>query len=253
MERRPLARFHITRMIRTTATVTSTAVLTFAGCGGGGGDDDTPAAVSEPSGTTTAGAANADAAPGSRPCSEERHMVVFDFAGVLTVEQDEGALVTEWLSGNPPEPQSGTPELSQAYRDRGYEILYLTAAPPDLVVDGLPVPTAVQEWLRSNGFAIDPDGTSVLGYTGTGDVAEAIVSITDELLRLASEDVQLDAGYTDDEQRVYPLASGGIPAERIYMIGPDAGAAGTTAIPDDDLQAHLATTVQELPPVCTPA
>lgn len=250
IERRTLAYRHIARMVRTTATMTLPAVLALAGCGGGGGgEDETPAATAEPPETTTAGAAT-DAPTGPRPCREDRHMVVFDFAGMLTL-QDEAAVVNDWLNGDPPEPRPGAPELSQAYRERGYEILYLTAAPSDLMVDGLPVATAVQEWLGDNGFPTDPEGTSVLGYTGSGDVSAAILAITDELLRLASENVGLDAGYTDDEERVYPLASGGIPPERIYTIGPDAGAAGTTPLAGDDVQAHVGT-VEELPPVCTP-
>lgn len=252
--RRLLAYPHISRMVRTTATVTLPVVLTFAGCGGGGGDDEaTPAATGEPAESAeSATGAGATEAAGLPPCSEERHMVMFDFGGMMTM-QEEGEIVTNWLNEQiPPDPRPGAPELTQAYRERGYEILYLTTAPPALTFDGLPVPAAAEEWLQTNGFAAGVEGTRVHGHSRQ-DLDAALLSITDELLRLSGEGVTMDASYTDDEDRVYPLAAGGIPAERIYMIGPDAGAAGTTAIPNDDLHAHLATAVEELPPVCTPA
>lgn len=253
-ERRTSARSHITRAIRTIAGLSMPAVLTLAGCGGSDGDGgDTPTATGE----NTAPAADAVGTDGGQaqaptpplPCTQQRHMVTFDFAGTMTV-QDELDVVTQWLAGDEPDPRPGAAEISQAYRERGYELLYLTASPPDLTVEGLPVPAAVEDWLTRHGFATG-EGVRVHGYTGGGDNREAILSITEELLRLTAEDVRLDAGYTDDEDRVYPLASGGIPAERIYTLGPNAGAAGTTALANDDLVAHLPA-VQDLPAVCTP-
>lgn len=244
--RRAYAKTNVFRTVSAT-TVLLLCLAPMAACGGGGGGDDgSPAATGERSEDTAPSSSEAAA---TRPCSEERHLVAFDFAGMLTV-QEEGDVVGQWLNGQAPDPRPAAPELSHAYRERGYEILYVTAAPPDLIVDGEPAPVAVQRWLEDNGFATG-EGTQVHGYTGSGDVSTAMLSITDELMRLSGNGVQPDAGYTDDPDRVYPFASGGIPAERIYTIGPDAGVAGTTPIPNDDLQAHL-TEVEALPSVCTP-
>jgi hypothetical protein len=172
-----------------------------------------------------------------------------DFAGFLTTDQEQW---TDWINDASAEPdmRPGGPELSLAYRARGYEVLYVTTAPPNITIGGAPVPEAVEGWLQRNGFAID-GGTRVYGYTGTVDNANApVASITDELLRLSAEGVTGYAAYTDDEDKAYAFASGGVPQERLYTISPNAGVSGTTAIPDDDLVAHLAA-VEALPPVCT--
>jgi hypothetical protein len=222
------------------ATVLVTAI---AACGGGGEGSD----EATPSSANPTEASTGTTVP--PPCSQARHIVAMDFAGFLTSSQDDW---TDWINGiDEPEVRPGTPELTHAYRDRGYEILYVTTAPPNVTVDGAPVPEAVEGWLQDNGFATG-GGTRVYGYTGSVDDQSApVASITDELLHLSADGVTSYAGYTDDEDKAYALASGGVPQERLYTISPNAGVSGTTAIPGDDLVAHRAV-VDALPPVCTP-
>jgi hypothetical protein len=223
-------------------------------CGGGGGDGS--------SGTSGPGEADdtAPAAPGEgaggdqalAPCSEEHHLVVIDFAGTLTQgdQSDETYMWADWINGTAePEVRPGAPEVTHAYRQRGYELLYSITVPPTITIEGMPPPLAVQGWLERNGFATG-DGTSVLGYNGDSiEIPALAASITQELIRLADSGVRLDAAYTDNDYRVYAFTAGGIPEAQIYTLGPDAGLAGTTAIAGDDLVGHL-DTVEALPPVC---
>lgn len=241
--------------------------LPVAACGTGGSEgDDTPAATGETPADQAGNPANAGdtanpgdsgtgAAPAAAgappPCSQERHVVVIDVAGLLTVG-DETQMWANWINGvTEPEVRPGGPELSQAYRERGYQVLYSITVPPSVLIDDQPPPVAVQLWLERNGFAADEDRTQVLGYTGDSiAINDLAASITDELLRLDSTGARVDAGYTDNDYRVNAFAAGGIPPERIFTLGPNAATAGTTVIPNDDLFAHLPT-VQALPPVCT--
>lgn len=218
-------------------------VLLAGACGGGGGDGDSAASGEQ----QRTAAEEATSSTALQPCGENRHIVAFDFAGMLTASQEDWV---DWINGiAEPEPRAGGPEVIQAYRDRGYEILYVTTAPPNVLINDLPVPVAVEAWLEDHGFPLG-EGTQVLGYTGNSTEPNApILSITDELLRLGGEGVSRDAGYTENADKAYAYASGGIDPAHIYMIGEEAGVAGTTAIPGDDLLAHVAT-VEELPEVC---
>jgi hypothetical protein len=217
--------------------------LLVGACGGGSGDNELPAAAGTPQETTPEDA-------GPPPCSEARFVVAFDVAGFLNTDQDSWI---DWINDPEAEPEvrTGAPELTLSYRAKGYEVLYITTAPPNVMIGGAPVPEAVQGWLQRNGFAVDP-GTRVYGYTGTSDQPTApVASITDELIRLAGQNVTSYAGYTENDDKAYAFASGGVPQERIYTVSPNAGVSGTTAIPNDDLVAHRAT-IDALPPVCTP-
>jgi hypothetical protein len=217
--------------------------LLAAACGGDGGDQSAPAATG-PQRAVTEGSTPSTVL---RPCAEERHVVAFDFAGMLTAAQADW---TNWIQGvGEPEPRPGGVEVIEAYRARGYEILYITTSPPNVLIDDLPVPVAVEGWLQRHGYPLG-EGTQVLGYTGNNPEPNApVLSITDELLRLAGEGVHRDAGYTENADKAYAYASGGIDPARIFMLGEEAGVAGTQVIADDDLVAHAAS-LQELPPVC---
>lgn len=220
-------------------------LLASAGCAGNvGADVDT---------TTTASTAPPDEAD-PRPCAEDRHLVVFDFVGLLTVENIE--VFGPWITGEgEPTPRPGSLELVQAYRDRGYEILYLHTIPPDIFPDRSVV-EVLDEWLRGHGYPVD-ERARIWDWDGvTSPEGQTWVAVTDELLRLAGDGVSVDAAYSENPDRSYAFATGGVPVERNFtispLLAPSDGAptsAPTTPIPNDDLRAHLAT-VEPLPPVC---
>lgn len=221
-------------------------LLTLAACGGGGGDDP-PAAA----GDTTA--PESTEPTGTPACADVHHAIIVDFAGFLT-DGTESDMWGAWIAGEAdPTPRPGTVDLTHAYRERGYEIVYVTTAPANLLIEGRPVPEAAGEWILANGYAWDEDGTRVIGYNGTnGQGPDAVLSITSELVRLANDDgLSHDMGYTDNADKAHAMTAGGVPVQRLYMIGAEAGSEGTAAIPEDDIAAHITQIVQPLPPVCT--
>ncbi len=237
------------RSVRMHALALWSLGLIVAACGG----DDTPRA-DPPISTTTASSEPAAAAPALLPCAEDRHMVAVDILGLLTVENVE--VLGPWIDGaTEPTPRSGAPEVFRAYRERGYELLYITTIPPNAFRDRSVEETAT-EWLTDNGFPSGP-GTQIWVWDGVSRPdGQTWISITDEMLALAAEGVAIDAAYSENYDKTYAFAAGGVSPERNFSITPveSPGEAGPTSaptswIPNDDLVAHAAA-VQQLPPVC---
>jgi hypothetical protein len=229
------------------AVLAATTVLlaTTAACGGSGGadvqddGDGIAAAAADPTTATVE--------PSSRPCGEERHMVVFDFFGSLNGGISQAAA---WLgdAGTPPIPRPGAADVANAYRERGYEILYLTLLPAETRAGGVPIADAVQAWLAANGFP-QGDGTSVWTWDGQGDSPQ--VRAIDQLILLGTEGVSLDAAYTDNVDKANTFISGGVPADHLYTLDAAEERERTVPIPGSDLVAH-ARTLQSLERVCQP-
>jgi hypothetical protein len=192
--------------------------------------------------------ADTTAAPGSTAaprCSDERHTVAFDIYGTLTIEDDLSVLADDSSLGLTP--RLGAASVATAYRDRGYEILYVSTAPATLEVDGVPLVDAVAVWLEINDFPTGP-GTRVWAWESSGD---ANVSFVEELLRLEQAGVSVDAGYTGNPEKAHAMSSGGIPVAGLWTLGDAAGTPGTTTVNGDDLMAHLPT-VERLGMICQP-
>jgi len=175
-------------------------------------------------------------------------VVAFDFFGTLNPSDLE---LNAWLQdpSHDPPVRAGAVEVANVYRDHGYEVLYVTTAPAILKVGDRPVLDVVTDWLDNHGFPMGP-GTRIWTWDGQGDTP--VIGIVDELIRLSNEGVSIDAGYTDNEDKARSMASGGIEPASIYTLGAGAGTGGSTAIPNDDLMAHLMSLQQSLPQVCTP-
>jgi hypothetical protein len=206
------------------------------GSGDGGADADTAAAV-ESTATTE---------PALASCAESRHVAVFDFFGFLSASDED---LAQWAADptDAPDVRPGTPELVSAYRSLGYEIAYLTTVPVNFAIGDAPIDDAIRDWLAQHGFP-GGEGTTIM----TWESGDAIIGITNQLLRFAGQDITTAAGYTDNEDKAYAIITGGVPAERMYTVGSGAGTQGSQAIPDDDVPAH-ALEVQELPEICETA
>ena len=160
---------------------------------------------------------------GLLPCAEDRHMVVFDVIGFLTQENVE--LVGPWV-------------------DNGMDL------------HGQPVGDAMSQWLVDSGYPMGEHIGQLWVWDGTRtDAGQTWVSITDELLRLAGEGVTMDAGFSENADKLYAMATGGVAAEHLYALTPPPAVAGapssapSTLIPNDDVVAFLAG-FQAVPPVC---
>jgi hypothetical protein len=204
------------------------------------GDDDSEVGT-PPLDTATTAPLGSTTAP---PCAQARHIVAFDFLGTLTPENDLAAAAAADLEVPV---RSGAADVATAYRDRGYEILYVSTAPANFPVGDQPLLDVLTMWLGRNGFPTG-DGTRVWTWDSGGD---AVVALVEELLRLGQAGVTVDAAYTDDADKAHAMASGGVPADGLWTLGAAAGTPGTTAVPDDDLVAHVAT-VERLGMICQP-
>lgn len=174
-------------------------------------------------------------------------MVVFDFFGSLNGGVPE---LAAWIGdpGDQPTPRPGAAEVATAYREHGYELLYLTLVPIDTVIGDVPILDAVTAWLALNGF---PAGSGAQVWAWDGQGSSPVVRAIDELVRLSTEGVSIDAGYTDNVDKANALLTGGVPTDRLFTMGAAAGQVSSSSIPGGDLAAHVAT-VEALERVCQP-
>jgi hypothetical protein len=217
------------------------AIVACASAACASGDDDSEVATPPPLDNETTAPNGPTTAP---PCAQARHAVAFDFLGTLTLENDLAAAAAVNLEVLA---RSGAADVATAYRDRGYEILYVSTAPADFPVGDQQLVDVLTMWLGRNGFPTG-DGTRIWTWDSGGD---AIVALVEELLRLGQAGVTVDAAYTDDADKAHAMASGGVPAAGLWTLGAGAGAPGSTAVPNDDLLAHVAT-VERLGMICQP-
>ena len=210
------------------AAVLTALILGVAACGGG----DASGGV-----TTTA--------PGELPrCADERHVVAFDFFGTITTSDDD---LGDWLAvpNDAPGPRTGAAEVAAAYRDLGYEVLYMTTAPDIIMVGDQPMADAVAGWLETQGF---PSGEGTHLWVWDNNYT-AMRGLSGELERLTEAGASVDAAYTDNEDKAFAFKTS-VPSHGVHTLGAAAGTSGTTPVPGDDMQAH-ATEVASLDAVCT--
>jgi hypothetical protein len=166
----------------------------------------------------------------------------------MAVDQD----FYDWLAdpNATPRVRTGAPELTHAYLDKGYEIIYVTLAPADLPVGDALIGDALGQWLDTNGFA-GGERTRLFAPEPGGEREGQLapLQISDELVRERSEGVTVDYGYGNSEDKILAFQTGGIPPQQVYSLDEGAGSSGSTAIPGDDLVAHRAT-VDALTKVC---
>jgi hypothetical protein len=226
------------------ALVGLVGLFSLAACGGGGGGG------SLADGTLTQ-ATTTSTVTELQPCADDRHVVVVNL-GFVTMEGLQG--LEPWVASSvPPTPRPGAAQMLQAYRQRGYELLYITTGSPDLF-PGRTVDDVITEWLQANGFPVDAGTHTWNGNAPVTDDEQSWVQITDELIRLANEGATVDYAYTDSPSLSHAFATGGVVPEHNYTVTPDPGSSGsmtgpTSPIPNDDLVAHTAA-VEQLPAVC---
>lgn len=231
------------RALRSIAAVVALGVGALA-CGDGGGDDDAPLATA---GATTTGET------GLPSCREiDQSVVVVVFGGATSGADGEA---TSWVNDPEAEPvaRAGVAEVAGAYRAVGYEIVYVALLPSETFIGDRPVVDAVTVWLGLNSFPVG-EGARVWAPPGDGS-GDPSVALIEELARLGAAGVEVDAGYAGDQETVFPLLTGGVPRDRVFMLGAPGSeaASGTdvssTPLRDEDLSAHVAE-VQALEQIC---
>lgn len=213
-------------------------------CGDGGGADE--GAPLETAGATTTDDTELPA------CRDVDRAVVFSVFGGATSGADGEAAA--WVDDADAEPEARprAAAVASAYRDVGYEIVYVALLPSETLIGDQPVVDAVTVWLGLNDFPVG-DGVRVWAPPGDG-TGDPSVALIEELARLGAAGVEVDAGYAGDQESIFPLVSGGVPRDRVYMVGdggggPSATDVSSTPLPDDQLAAHVVE-VQGLDPIC---
>jgi len=212
----------------------------------GSGDGDEGGAPLETAGATTTGDTSLPS------CRDVDRAVVFSvFGGATSGEDGEAA---SWVDDPDDEPTARprAAGVASAYREVGYEIVYVALLPSETNIDGQPVVDAVTVWLGLNNFPVG-EGVRVWAPPGDGS-ADPSVALIEELARLGASGIEVDAGYAGDAETVFPLVSGGVPRDRVFMVGGGGEVASdsdvsSTPLPDEQLAAHAAE-VKALEPIC---
>jgi hypothetical protein len=231
------------RALRVVAVVAVLGMGTVS-CGDGSGDDTAP--------SSTAGASTTEST-GLPSCREVNQVVVFVVFGGAT--SGAAGEATKWAQDPDAEPEArpGVAALASAYRAVGYQIMYVTLVPAGTHIGDRPVIDAVTVWLGINKF---PVGDGVRVWAPPGDEAgDPSVALIEELAHLGATGVEIEAGYSGDQASIFPLVSGGVPQDRVFLVGATGGPVtserGITSTPlsEKDLPAHVAE-VQALEPIC---
>lgn len=231
-------------------------LLIGAACGGGSSDDENPFTAAGPAASETTATTDV------LPCAESRHVVAFDIIGLLTLG-DYAALSVWDEQGVYPDARPGTAETANAYRQRGFEVLYITTMAVDTEINGVPSLDAMISWLTEKGFPMEPEVTRVWAMDNSTGTAQSWGHISNELLRLAGDGAIIDAAYTENADKAYGFATGGVPKDGLFTLesvpvegqqtqtDDDASPLGppNTPIAGDDFVAHAAQIGQE-PPIC---
>lgn len=180
-------------------------------------------------------------------CADERHVVVFDYFGTITLaDSDLGDWLADPANAVPPARPGGA-DLANAYRASGFEILYLTTTPEEVTVADKPVRAEIGAWLVANGFPLG-DRANLWVWDGEHTPMRGIAN---ELDRIVSEGAVIDAAYTDNPDKAFAFKTA-VPSEGVHTIGAGSGTSGVTPVPADDMVAHAAEVAGQ-DPVCRSA
>lgn len=194
-----------------------------------------------------------DAAPEPATCTVPGVAIVADIDETLTTSDLEW--ITQMLIGtHDPAERPGASDMMQAYADRGFFILYLTARPATTTLGftGETATDATARWLVEHEFPTDPARTRlilspdlVLGDATTTYKAGALQDMQAEGFTFAY-------AYGNATTDIAAYAAAGIPKDVTFIIGAQAGVDNTVAIPGDGWLDHTATHVAAVDPVCEP-
>ena len=136
------------------------------------------------------------------------------------------------------------PELTRAWADKGYKVVYLSARPDA-------VRTATRAWLARHGFAYGALITSadllLMPQPTTEYKTAALANLSDTL------GYDLVAAYGNATTDIAAYEMDGIPKAHTFIIGENAGMDGTVAIDGKDYESHIAGYVDAQPDATQPS
>lgn len=165
-----------------------------------------------------------------------REAVLFDIDGTLTLS--DGEAYADYAGVRRATPYEQAAQTVQAYRDKGYRILYLTARPYWVTRDG-------RDWLSEQGLPAWHYRTKMYGGfpTRRGTVAHKA-----DYIRYLREEVGLNIvrAYGNAATDITAYAEAGLPKQETWIIGEHAGKEQTQALQGDYRQ-HLREVVAATP------
>lgn len=165
-----------------------------------------------------------------------RQAVLFDIDGTLTLNDFEA--YADYVGIKTAQAHAYAPETVEAYRDKGYQILYLTARPYWVTSDARP-------WFDHYGLL--PWHYHSNPY-GDGPIPPNTLSFKTDYVRYLKDTVGLDIirAYGNADTDIAAYAAAGIAKTDTWIIGRHAGEDGTQAI-GDDYSYHFSTVVANTP------
>jgi hypothetical protein len=181
-------------------------------------------------------------------CDDAPHAAVFDLSSLSSGTQEIGRWLADINYDMVVRP--GAVELVNAFRVRGYRIIYISALASNSTIgpQGAALSAEIAGWQQRHGFPTG-DGTHLIMWD-QANFADANTYRIDAMVRLSLDGVALDFGYTDDENDVLAFRNAGMPVERIFTVQGSAGTPGTAGVRQQDWIAHKAQFVDPLPPIC---
>ncbi len=149
-----------------------------------------------------------------------RKTVLFDIDGTLT--KNDFQVVEDYAGVGNATAYSSSKQVVDLYKQKGYQIIYLTARPYWVARD-------TREWLSDKGYP-----TSITRFSTTNGTITDPLAYKTEFLQYMINDLDLDLirvyGNAGTDIQAYEAA--GIPKENTYIIGDEAGNEGTQPLYD---------------------
>lgn len=163
-------------------------------------------------------------------------VILTDIDGTMTLSDEE--LFSQIADGSyDPKENASASAMMNLWSDKGYPIVYLTARPHAFRAE-------TRAWLDAHGFPV-------------GAVVTASSLVFDESAReykrswvnrvLTDFGWEVVAAYGNATSDIDAYEDAGVPKEITFIVGPEAGAAGTVAIEGNDFSSHVSDFVQPYP------
>ncbi len=168
-----------------------------------------------------------------------RKAVLFDIDGTLTINDFEA--YADYVGVKTAQAYYYAPETVRAYRDKGYQLVFLTARPYWVTKDG-------REWFVTQNL---PQWHYRSNPYGDGPIPPNTVAHKQGYIQYLREHVGLDIvrAYGNASTDIEAYAGAGLPKAETWIIGKNAGNNGTQAI-SGDYSYHFSTVVQNTPAAC---
>jgi hypothetical protein len=157
--------------------------------------------------------------------------VLFDIDGTLTLNDFEA--VGDYLGISTAEAHYYAPETVNAYQEKGYCMVYLSARPYWLMKD-------TREWLTLMDMPLFHAHTNP--NAELFEPKDTVAYKTDYISALMSSGLEIIRAYGNADSDIEAYANTGIPKSETYIIGDLAGQDNTQAI-NDDYSYHYSTVV----------